>query len=101
LPEEIVALWRERERQRIAELEGDLDPDRGILATPAGVQRVELVLIGAARTRLNELLREESVSDEIRRRIERDLDLDEERLRRNVHGIATDDDDADGTPRRT
>jgi monovalent cation/hydrogen antiporter len=101
LPEQIVALWRERERQRIAELEGDLDPDRGILATPAGVQRVELVLIGAARTRLNELLREESVSDEIRRRIERDLDLDEERLRRNVHGIATDDDDADGTPRRT
>jgi hypothetical protein len=59
---------------------------------------MELALIGAARTRLNDLLREGSVSDEIRRRIERDLDLDEERLRRNVHGIATDDDAADDTP---
>jgi hypothetical protein len=64
------------------------------------VQRVELALIGAARTRLNDLLRQGSVSDEIRRRIERDLDLDEERLRRNVHGITTDDDAADDTPGR-
>jgi len=31
------------------------------------------------------------VSDEIRRRIERDFDLDEERLRGNVRGIATDE----------
>ena len=31
------------------------------------------------------------ISDEIRRRIERDLDLDEERLRRNVRGIVADE----------
>jgi hypothetical protein len=32
-------------------------------------------------------LREGKVTDEIRRRIEQALDLDEERLRRNVRGI--------------
>jgi monovalent cation/hydrogen antiporter len=100
LPDHIVALWRERQRQRIAELEGERDSDGRGFAPSAGVQRVELALIGAARTRLNDLLRQGSVSDEIRRRIERDLDLDEERLRRNVHGITTDDDAADDTPGR-
>jgi CPA1 family monovalent cation:H+ antiporter len=48
-------------------------------------------MIAAERARLNELLREGRISDEIRRRIERDLDLDEERLRRNVRGIAEDE----------
>jgi monovalent cation/hydrogen antiporter len=100
LPDHIVALWRERQQQRIVELEGERDSDGRGFAPSAGVQRVELALIGAARTRLNDLLRQGSVSDEIRRRIERDLDLDEERLRRNVHGIATDDDAADDTPGR-
>ena len=90
LADELVAPWRERERQRIARLDAARD-QADSFAAPAGVQRVELALIGAARSRLNELLRQGSVTDEIRRRIERDLDLDEERLRRNVRGIATDD----------
>ncbi|HEY7788648.1 MAG TPA: Na+/H+ antiporter [Casimicrobiaceae bacterium] len=99
LPEGVVAPWRERQRQRVAELEGQRDRDGVGFATPARMQRVDLALIGAARARLNNLLREGSVSDEIRRRIERDFDLDEERLRRNVNGIATDN-DADETPGR-
>jgi len=60
------------------------------------VHRAELALIEAERARLNELLREGKVTDEIRRRIERGLDLDEERLRRNVRGISSDGDDDDG-----
>src|SRR4029434_7002449 len=40
--------------------------------------------------RLNALLAVGTITDEIRRRIERDLDLDEERLRRNVRGIVAD-----------
>jgi monovalent cation/hydrogen antiporter len=100
LPADVVEPWRERQRQRIAALEGAREPDGGGFAMSVGVQRAELALIGAARARLNDLLREGSVSDEIRRRIERDFDLDEERLRRNVHGIATDDEDADETPGR-
>ena len=54
------------------------------------MRRVELALVAAQRRRINELVRKGTVSDEIRRRIERDLDLDEERLRGNVTGIATD-----------
>jgi CPA1 family monovalent cation:H+ antiporter len=65
------------------------------------MHRVELELLAAERARLNALLHEGRISDEIRRRIERDLDLAEERVRRNVRGIATDDDaDADDPPRR-
>ena len=48
-------------------------------------------MIRTERARLNALLRADEISDEIRRRVKRDLDLDEERLRRNVRGIATDD----------
>jgi CPA1 family monovalent cation:H+ antiporter len=93
LPNDVLGPWRERQQQRIAQLEGESDRDGNSLATSASVHRVELALIHAERARLNELLRKGSVSDEIRRRIERGLDLDEERLRRNVSGIAADDAD--------
>ncbi len=93
LPNDILEPWRERQRQRIAQLEGESHRDGNNFATFASVQRVELALIDAERARLNELLRKGKVTDEIRRRIERGLDLDEERLRRNVSGIAADDPD--------
>jgi len=86
LPEAIVAPWRERERQRVAALEGERAGDRS--APSLTIRRVELALIAAQRRRLNELLRDGAISDDIRRRIERDLDLDEERLRGNTSGIA-------------
>ena len=99
LPDEIVAPWRERERQRIAQFETERNPKGDGFTLSAGVHRAELALIEAERARLNELLREGKVTDEIRRRIERGLDLDEERLRRNVRGISSDDDDDDGPDR--
>jgi CPA1 family monovalent cation:H+ antiporter len=90
IPEEVLAPWREREAIRIRQLEGERDGDGERLATSARMRRVELALVAAQRRRINELVRKGEVSDEIRRRIERDLDLDEERLRGNVTGIATD-----------
>jgi hypothetical protein len=96
LPDEIVAPWRERELQRIAQFETERNPKGDGFTLTAGVHRAELALIEAERARLNELLREGKVTDEIRRRIERGLDLDEERLRRNVRGISSDGDDDDG-----
>ena len=96
LPDEIVAPWRERELQRIAQFENERNPKGDGFTLTAGVHRAELALIEAERARLNELLREGKVTDEIRRRIERGLDLDEERLRRNVRGISSDGDDDDG-----
>jgi CPA1 family monovalent cation:H+ antiporter len=94
LPEDLVAMRRERLRQHIAQLEGarSADGDGSDLAFRA--HRVELQLIDAERRRLNQLVNDSRITDEIRRRIERDLDLDEERLRRNVRGAAPDEDPA-------
>ena len=90
IPDDVLAPWREREALRVRQLEGERAGDGERLATSARMRRVELALVAAQRRRLNELVRNREVSDEIRRRIERDLDLDEERLRGNVTGIATD-----------
>jgi len=93
-PDALIVPWREREQLRITQLEGERDGAADRAARSASMHRVELDLIGAQRKRLNDLLRKGEVSDDIRRRIERDLDLDEERLRGNLRGIASGDDDA-------
>jgi Na+/H+ antiporter len=95
LDEAVVHPWRARLDQRIAQLEGARDGGRDGNQSASRLDRLELELVAAERARLNALLREGRVSDEIRRRIERDLDLDEERLRRNVRGIVADDEPAD------
>jgi len=92
-PDDVVVPWREREQLRIAQLEGERDGAGDGVARSASMHRVELDLIDAQRKRLNDLLRKGEVSDEIRRRIERDLDLDEERLHGNLRGIPNGDDD--------
>jgi CPA1 family monovalent cation:H+ antiporter len=90
LPDDFVALRRERQRQHIRQLESaQADGDGSDLAVRA--HRMELQLIGAERRRLNQLVDDGHITDEIRRRIERDLDLDEERVRRNVRGAAPDE----------
>jgi monovalent cation/hydrogen antiporter len=98
--DEIVRPWRTRQEQRIAQLDGARNLDGDGMGDAASVHRVELALIAAERARLNSLLREGEITDEIRRRIERDLDLDEERLRRNVRGITADEEPEVG-PERT
>jgi Na+/H+ antiporter len=100
LKDEIVRPWRTRQEQRIAQLDGARNLNDDGSGDAASVHRVELALITAERTRLNSLLREGAINDEIRRRIERDLDLDEERLRRNVRGIIAEDEPESG-PERT
>ena len=97
--DDVAKPWRARQQQRIAQFEGARDPHGDGFAEARRVHRIELSLIDAERARLNALLREGRITDEIRRRIERELDLDEERLRRNVRGIAPDD-DADAGPAR-
>ncbi len=91
LDDDVVGPWRTRLSQRIDQLCSGRDPESDGFAAAKAVRRVELAIVAAERERLNELLAEGRINDEIRRRIERDLDLDEERLRRNVHGIAPDD----------
>ncbi|HTI49247.1 MAG TPA: Na+/H+ antiporter [Casimicrobiaceae bacterium] len=101
LAPEALRSWRKKQQQRIDLLEHTRNPDGDGSVQATSMHRVELELLAAERARLNALLHEGRISDEIRRRIERDLDLAEERVRRNVRGIATDDDaDADDPPRR-
>ena len=100
LNDAVLKPWRTRQVQRIEQLQSGRDPDGDAFAEAESVRRVELAVVEAERTRLNELLREGRINDEIRRRIERDLDLAEERLRRNVHGIVGDEDPGVG-PTRT
>jgi len=94
LPVEVIAPWREREQLRIAQLDGERERDGERFAASASMHRLELALVAAQRKRLNELLRSGEVSDAIRRRVERDLDLDEERLRGNLQGLASSGEDA-------
>ena len=91
LPPETVDPWRTRQEQRIAQLDDARNPNGGSEPTVTTVHRVELAMVDAERERLNGLLKEGAISDEIRRRIERDLDLDEERLRRHVLGMTVED----------
>lgn len=90
LQTDVVQTWRARQQQRIARLDGASDLSDSGLGEAASEKRVELAMIRSERERLNALLRTGEISDEIRRRVERDLDLDEERLRRNVRGIVPD-----------
>jgi len=94
----VVQPWRARQEQRVRQLESARDPGRDGYASDKRLHRVELELVKAERVRLNELLREGRINDEIRRRIERDLDLDEERLRRNVSGIVADEGPPEAAP---
>ena len=100
LPDNALATWLEKLRQRIAQLEGARNPGGDGYLAAASAHRVELAMIAAERARLNALLAEGLVTDEIRRRIERELDLDEERVRRNLRGVAGDEEAFDA-PERT
>jgi CPA1 family monovalent cation:H+ antiporter len=78
LSDEVVKLLRARHETRAGQLPESLDPDaREVTATGARVTRE---LIAAERKFIHVLLRDGKITDEIRRRIERDLDLEEASL---------------------
>jgi Na+/H+ antiporter len=78
LSEEVVRLLRARHETRINQLPDSLDPDADEVSTTG----IELTreLISAERQFIHVLLRDGRITDEIRRRIERDLDLEEASL---------------------
>jgi monovalent cation/hydrogen antiporter len=78
LPDDVVKLLRARHETRINQLPDSLDPDRhDVSAAGIGLTRE---LIAAERKFIHILLRDGKITDEIRRRIERDLDLEEASL---------------------
>jgi monovalent cation/hydrogen antiporter len=78
LPDEVVRLLRARHQTRINQLPESLDPDRHDVSA-AGTDLTR-ELIAAERKFIHILLRDGKITDEIRRRIERDLDLEEASL---------------------
>jgi Na+/H+ antiporter len=78
LSDEVVKLLRARHEIRINQLPDALDPD----AHDASATGIELTreLISAERKFIHVLLRDGRITDETRRRIERDLDLEEASL---------------------
>jgi len=81
LPAVHASPMREIQSDRVRQLERrrDRDGDGGTVA--ARIDRVELAMIHTEREHVNSLLRSGRINDEIRRRIERDLDLREEAIR--------------------
>jgi Na+/H+ antiporter len=78
LSDEVVKLLRARHEIRVTQLPDSLDPDaHEITATGMALTRE---LISAERKFIHVLLRDGKITDEIRRRIERDLDLEEASL---------------------
>jgi CPA1 family monovalent cation:H+ antiporter len=78
LSDEVVKLLRARHETRIGQLPDSPDPEGGdVSATGAELTRE---LISAERIFIHALLRDGRITDEVRRRIERDLDLEEASL---------------------
>jgi len=76
--DEVVSLLRARHDIRVSQLPDSLDPDRhDVSATGTALTRE---LIAAERKFIHVLLRDGQITDETRRRIERDLDLEEASL---------------------
>ncbi len=78
LSDDVVGLLRARHEVRASQLPDSLDPDKhDVSATGTGLTRE---LIAAERKFIHTLLRDGKITDETRRRIERDLDLEEASL---------------------
>jgi monovalent cation/hydrogen antiporter len=78
LSDEVVKLLRARHETRANQLPDSLDPDAHDVSTAGTALTREL--ISAERKFIHMLLRAGKITDEIRRRIERDLDLEEASL---------------------
>jgi Na+/H+ antiporter len=78
LSEEVVSLLRARHDIRVNQLPCSLDPARQDVSAAGTTLTREL--IAAERGFIHELLRDGKITDETRRRIERDLDLEEASL---------------------
>jgi hypothetical protein len=78
LSDEVVKLLRARHETRANQLPDSLDPDaHDVSATGTSLTRE---LIASERKFIHALLRDGKITDETRRRIERDLDLEEASL---------------------
>ena len=91
LSSEQIRHLRELQLDRLSQLERRRDRDGDGRKVAAKLDRIELGLIQTERDYINSLLRDGRIGDDTRRRIERDLDLREEAIRRGVNAEGEDD----------
>jgi CPA1 family monovalent cation:H+ antiporter len=84
---EAMGPLRAHYQARVDHLEARRDGGDSTRGIGGKIEKVEVELIEAERARLNELVREGVIGDDVRRRIERDLDLGEQRSRGNRTGL--------------
>ncbi len=88
LPAEQIRQVREVQGDRVSQFERRRDLCGDGSAVAVRVDRLELALINTERAYVNALLRSGRISDEIRRRIEGELDLREEVIQRRLESAA-------------
>jgi CPA1 family monovalent cation:H+ antiporter len=86
LPEDLVERVRVRHRERLRHFEGSPEPGKSDQDLTGPSDEIELLLIAAERERINELYRLGTLKDEVRRQLERELDLREANLAGHQHG---------------
>jgi CPA1 family monovalent cation:H+ antiporter len=91
LSSEQIRHLRELQLDRLSQLERRRDRDGDGRKVAAKLDRIELGLIQTERDYINSLLRDGRIGDDTRRRIERDLDLREEAIRRGVNADGEDE----------
>ena len=84
VPADQIRQVRELQADRVSQFERRRDLCGDGSAVAARIDRLELALIQTEREYVNALLRSGRISDQIRRRIERELDLLEEVIRRRL-----------------
>ena len=85
LPESLVQRVRTRHRERLRHFERAPEPDENQQDLSVPPDEIELLLLAAERERINELYRQGVLKDEVRRRLERELDLREANLAGHIH----------------
>ena len=85
LPDELVGELRKRHQERLIHFEPTLGREESNQDPRALADEVELLLVSAERSRINELYRRGALNDRARRRLERELDLREANLANHEH----------------
>jgi monovalent cation/hydrogen antiporter len=86
LPEDLVERVRVRHQERLRHFEGSPESEKSDQDLTGPSDEIELLLIAAERERINELYRQGTLKDEVRRQLERELDLREANLAGHQHG---------------
>jgi len=85
LPDDLVRRLRKRHQERLIHFEPAAEVAGGHQNPTTLGDEIELLLISAERSRINELYRRGALKDGTRRRLERELDLREANLANHEH----------------